>query len=375
MVGRKWRKLLTAAVAGIVVLLCALPTVASQDEPFRYGLENNNPVFLSREAALEGSSFRFLIKGGTRATIVAELVDLYSDYSGSKQTIPLGSSKFSPEGLIEFDEVITEYQPSADFQYFDVPFHFRDDLDVENPVLGGLRISVVTQDVDTEGFTVESSVVGTFSYFPTGQGLEYSPAIALWQPIVIGMGTEIPPFGLIPDFPFLINDGNFTVDYEFTNPGDIFLESTSEVVLSGPSFLWQSTDQEAFRSISDKAFLVPNQIATNQVVVAQKVDDGIVIESLPYGVYTLTTSVSGALGSENRVEDTDTQVIVIFPWKYTLFLLMLLVVFRKRIRSAGIAAWDLNQSWQEFRRTQNSRTSVPKIGAPKGDRPERGSTE
>lgn len=375
MVGRKWRKLLTAAVAGIVVLLCALPTVASQDEPFRYGLENNNPVFLSREAALEGSSFRFLIKGGTRATIVAELVDLYSDYSGSKQTIPLGSSKFSPEGLIEFDEVITEYQPSADFQYFDVPFHFRDDLDVENPVLGGLRISVVTQDVDTEGFTVESSVVGTFSYFPTGQGLEYSPAIALWKPIVMGMGTEIPPFGLIPDFPFLINDGNFTVDYEFTNPGDIFLESTSEVVLSGPMSFWQSTDQEAFRSSSDKAFLVPNQIATNQVVVAQKVDDGIVIESLPYGVYTLTTSVSGALGSENRVVDTDTQVIVIFPWKYTLFLLILLVAFRKKIRSAGIAAWDLNQSWQEFRRTQKSRTSVPKIGAPKGDRPERGSTE
>jgi hypothetical protein len=351
------------------VLLCAFPTVASQDDPFRYGLENNNPVFLSREAALEGSSFRFLIKGGTRATIVAELVDLYSDYSGSKQTIPLGSSKFSPEGLIEFDEVISEYQPSEEFQYFDVPFHFKDDLDVVNPVLGGLRMSVVTQDVDTQGFTVESSVVGTFSYFPTGKGLEYSPAIALWRPIVKGMGTEIPPFGLIPDFPFLMNDGNFTVDYEFTNPGDIFLESTSEVVLSGPSFLWQSTDQEAFRSSSDKAFLVPNQIATNQVVVAQKVDDGIVIESLPYGVYTLTTSVSGALGSENRVEDTDTQVIVIFPWKYTLFLLILLVAFRKRIKSAAIAAWDLNHSWQEFRRIQKSRTTAPEIGAPKGDRP------
>ena len=375
MVRRKRRALLTTVVAGMVVFLGGITSFASQEESFRYGLENNNPVFLSREEAFTGGSFRLLIKGGTRATIVAELVDLYSDYSGSKKTIPLGSSKFSPEGLIEFDEVITEYQPSADFQYFDVPFHFRDDLDVENPVLGGLRISVVTQDVNTQGFTVESSVVGTFSYFPTGQGLEYSPAIALWQPIVMGMGTEIPPFGLIPDFPFLINDGNFTVDYEFTNPGDIFLESTNDVVLSGPMYFWQSTDQEAFRSSSDKAFLVPNQIATNQVVVAQKVDDGIVIESLPYGVYTLTTSVSGALGSENKVEDTSTQVIVIFPWKYTLFLLILLMAFRKKIRSAGIAAWDLNQSWQEFRRTQKSRTSVPEIGAPKGDRPERGSTE
>jgi hypothetical protein len=271
----------------------------------------------------------------------------------------LGSSAFSPKGLISFDTIIAEYLPSEEFQYFDVPFRFTEGINTVNPVLGGLRISVVTQEPKTEGFTVESSVVGTFAYFPAGTKLSYAPALELSQPLVSGMGAEIPPFGMIPDFPFLLNDGKFTVEYLYENTGDIFLETTSDVVLSGPTFLWQSTDQEAFRSSSVKAFVVPNQVATNQLAVAQRVDDEIVVESLPYGVYTLTTSASGALGSENEVEDSVTQVVVIFPWKYTLFVLILLVAFRKQIKSAAIAARDLNQSWREFRMSYKMRERAP----------------
>ena len=349
------------------MLLGAFPTVASQDEPFRFGLENNNPVFLSREEAVKGGSFRFLIKGGTGATIVAELVDIYSGDSGVKTSIPLGSSKFSPKGLITFDNVIAEYRPSSEFQYFDIPFRFTEDQNFDKPVLGGVKISVQTQEANPQGVKVESSVVGTFSYFPVGTKLSYSPAVELSQPLVSGMGEDFPPFGLIPDFPFLINDGKFTVDYQIENTGDIFLEETSDVVLSGPTFFGQGPGDEAFSFSPKKAFLVPNQIATNLVTVGQKVDDEIVIETLPYGVYTLTTSVSGALGSENKVEDTSTQVIVIFPWKYTLFALILLVAFRKKIKSAAIAAVHLNRSWREFRRTQQLSAQETDLSARKPD--------
>jgi hypothetical protein len=370
MVPSKWRELLTTAVAGILVLLGALPTVASQEDPFRFGLENNNPVFLSREEAVKGGSFRFLIKGGTGATIVAELVDIYAGASGEKTSIPLGSSKFSPKGLITFDNVIAEYRPSSEFQYFDIPFRFTEDQNFDKPVLGGVKISVQTQEANTEGFKVESSVVGTFSYFPVGTKLSYSPSVELSQPLVSGMGEEFPPFGFIPDFPFLFNDGKFTVDYEFENTGDIFLEATSDVVLSGPSLFGQELGEEAFSFSSEKAFLVPNQIATNRVTVAQKVDDEIVIETLPYGVYTLTTSVSGALGSDNKVEDTSTQIIVIFPWKYTLFALFLLVVFRKRIKLAAMAVVNLNRSWREFRGVQKTLKPVPVAISPNRDSPD-----
>lgn len=370
MVTGRWRELLTSAVAGIVVLFCAFPTVASQDDAFRYGLENNNPVFLSQEDAFMGGSFRFLIKGGTRATIVAELVDIYSDNSGSKRSIPLGSSKFSPKDLITFDSVIAEYTPSNEFQYFDIPFKFAGGQNFDKPVLGGLKISVVTQEANVEGFKVASSVVGTFAFYPNGAKLSYSPAVALSEPLVSGMGEEIPPFGFIPDFPLLINEGKFTVDYQFENTGDIFLEVTSDAVLSGPMFFGQTPSEEAFSFSSEKTFLVPKQIATNRVTVAQKVDDATVIETLPYGIYTLTTSVNGALGSENKVEDTSTQVIVVFPWKYTLFFIILLVAFRKKLKSAAKAAADLNRSWREFRRAQKTLTPVPAVLSPKVDSPD-----
>jgi hypothetical protein len=352
MIRGKWRKLLTVTVACLTAFLVVGPSLAAQDENFRYGLENNNPVFLSREDANEGSSYRFAMRGGTQATIVAELVDIYSDDSGSKKAIPLGSSAFSPEGLVDFDEVISEYQPTGDFQYFDVSFRFKDEPKITRPVLGGLKISVVTQDAETQEFSVESSVVGTFSFFPAGKNLTFSPALTLSPPDITGLGTEFPPFGIIPDFPFLVNDGNFTIEYEFENTGDIFLETTSKVELHAATPFDQRAGEPIFDYVSEKSFLVPNQIATQRLRVAQSVEDGRVIEQLPYGIYTLTTSVNGSLGSENNVEDTSTQVIVIFPWKYTLFALLVLVLLRKRIVAAARAAKDLNQSWMEYRGTQ-----------------------
>jgi hypothetical protein len=123
-------------------------------------------------------------------------------------------------------------------------------------------------------------------------------------------------------------------------------------------FFGQSPDEKAFSFTSEKAFVVPNQNATNGLPVAQKVDNSKIVETLPYGIYTLTTSVSGSLGGENKVDDSITQVIVIFPWKYTLFLLILLVVFRKQIKSRVTAAWDMNQSWREFRKVYKAKTPV-----------------
>ena len=152
--------LILLAVAG------SFPASAEESKNFRFGLEGTNAVFTSEREAIAGSTFRLAVKDGQLASIKVELVDIFSDSTGAKKAIPLGSSPFSPDGLVTFTEITSLYEPSEDFQYFDVSFRFSEDLVLDRPVLGGLSISLVPENPAGDQKGVQSSIVGTFAYLP-----------------------------------------------------------------------------------------------------------------------------------------------------------------------------------------------------------------
>jgi hypothetical protein len=361
--GNKSRFLLAAAMTVALLAAASSPALA-EEKPFRYGLENNNPVFLTRKASLDGGSFRLAIRDGKSAQIRVELVDIFSDGSGSKKTLPLGTTAFSPKGLVKFKKKFSEYTPSSEFQYFEVPFRFKKKVRVNAPVLGGIKISLVTEDLSTSAVTIESSVVGTFAYLPKGSALNFSPAISLSETQIIRTGRDFPPFGIIPDFPFLYNGGKFVAQYEFENTGDIFLEATSEVVVRGPLFFGWGSEQEPFSFTSPQSFLVPNQIIQSKLPIELTLENGKDIDPLGFGVYELITTVNGSLGSELETTVTKSRVIVIFPWKYALFFLLLTVIFRRRIKSSITRLAQFAKNLKEFSRQQGAQRALLSPNSP-----------
>jgi hypothetical protein len=342
------------AVAGSVL---AGSTASSSEESdgFRYGLEGNNLVFTSQDEAIQGGSFRLAVKGGQEARIVVELVDIFSQASGSKKSLPLNSSPFTPSGLIEFADEYPRYQPNGEFQYFDIDFSFRKDEVLDRAVLGGLSISIVPEEKSDQQVTVGSSIVATFAYMPTG-GIgvdQYFPGLSLSIPKIERVTPDFFPLNMIPDLPFVKNHGDLRVDYELSNSGNIFLETEAELIVQQLNFFSQP---EMLRfSNSTAAFLVPGQ-KTQKTLDIQSID--LEKKNLGVGIYQFTTSVQGQMGEQIETSASNQQTLIIFPWKQSLLGVILLVALRKRIDRAIRGLLSYLQAFREFRSIRNQEVNT-----------------
>ena len=343
---------LTSIAAGLIasLILVGLPAQAADDEAFRYGLESNNQVFLTKKAARSGGSFTLAISGGREAQLSIELVDIFSDSSGAKRVLPLGSSEFSPKALVRFKKSGSAYTPSEEFQYFDIPFRFKKKADLSKPILGGLKISMVTKDSSSNQLRVESSVVGTFAYYPKGEGFGFTPSVTLSEEKLTRTNSDFPPFGLLPDLPFLFNGGDLEVSYKIENTGDIFLEATTEVVVKGPFIFDWGKDARPFKSSGSKAFLVPDQVFLEKIAIETTEVDGKRRSPLGFGFYEVQIKARGSLGTDLLTEDSSSQFILIFPWKFVFIALLLVLFLRRKVVTTVRKSWVQIQNFREFTR-------------------------
>jgi hypothetical protein len=337
-----------------------IPANAEENQNFRYGLEGNNLVFSTPEQAMAGGSFRLAVKQGQRAKISVELVDVYSTEAGAKRSIPLGSSPFTAEGLVVFQKKYPVYEPSEDFQYFDISYRFRDDIDLDRPVLGGLSISLVPESPSGEQSTVQSSIVATFAYLPTALNLEgYTPALTLTDPKIDRREPEIFPLNLLPNFPFVHNHGDLMLSYQLSNSGDIFLETTTELNVEQVG-IFGLPDKTVF-SQSRQAFLVPDQLTEETIDLASGQPEN---QSLDLGLYRVTLTATGQLGEELGTSTESQQIVIVFPWKQGLMVLGLIVVFRRRIGRVFSWVFAYGKALRDFRYSTDPKPELspqPKI--------------
>ena len=344
----KINRSLSTLVAVLLVssaLVVGSSSSAEEISKFRYGIDGNNQVFSTLEQAIAGGSFRLAVKEGQRAKISVELVDVFANASGTKSPIPLGASPFTADGLVKFKGKYPLYEPSEDFQFFDVSFRFRDDVVVDRPVLGGLSISLVPEDIPGGQTIVQSSIVATFAYLPTGMKMEeYAPGLKLAGPKIDRKEPDYFPMNLLPNFPFLQNHGDLILGYELTNTGEIFLETTTELNLEQVGVFGQQ--DEAIFIQSNRAFLLPAQVTSETIdITSGQVEN----KALGLGLYRFTLTSTGQLGSEIGTSAESEQLVLIFPWKQSLIALGLVAVFRRRIRRAFSWVLAYGKALKDFR--------------------------
>ena len=306
----------------------SLPSFAEDQKAYSYGLSGNNLVFTTVDEAVKGGSFRLAVKDGLPGRISVELVDIVANASGSKSSTPLNSNPFTPFGLVSFTKSYPAYQPSDEFQYFEISMKFREDIELDRPVLGGLSISLIPDEDNQGEIAVASSIVATFAYLPaSGVNLnEYAPSIELLGPTIDRDQFDFFPLNLLPDFPIVPNHGNLVLSYELENSGNIFLETSTEVKVEQLGIFGQ-LESEVFTK-TNEAFLVPGQKSQSTVEIAPP---DLPYQQLGIGIYRFTTTSSGDMGDQIDVSTSSQQTLVIFPWKQGVIALLLLVLFRRRV--------------------------------------------
>jgi len=322
-------RLLRFGAALIVLLISTIPSSATAAESFRFGLGDNNQIFTDLNDALTGSSFKLQIKGGVPATIRLDLVDIYADDAGVKQPLPIDSSPFSPGGLVEYPAVVGRYLPTNEFQTIQIPFKFKNITNIERPILGGLRISIVADAQTASSINVASSIVATFAYYPIGATTELSnainPRLDLAKPKFFQSINDLVPFNLIPNLPGFYNQSPLQAELVVKNVGNIFLNAKTKLVVVDSQLFRSGSDTELF-SFDSELMLIPNQIGTVNLSLTkldQLTNDS--VDVFPgIGIYRVTTTATGYLGETELVTQTNAKWIIIFPWKYVLAALLLL---------------------------------------------------
>ena len=339
----------------ITFLYCVLnPSLAQADEDtsFRVGLDNKSQIFSNATEAKSGGVIRFSVSNGRDATVKAELVDIFVNSEGAKQAVPLGSTPFSPENLVNYKVLKPNYKPNGETQFIDISYSFKDAENIDRPVIGGLKISLVTSNEESgqpEGFTVNSAIVATFTYYPIGStsaDFELDALLNLQRIDVESVRPESLIYALMPDLPRLFNDGPIRANISLINNGNIFLQTRSEISVDRLKIFSGFNREELFRDNLEELLLVPGQVGSGQkLLVNEIVGSEKVADALPgIGIFQIKVKTSGTIGSDVLAELNEGVWFVIFPWKpfFLIFLLfiLILIVQKQRLINSPLAVRD-----------------------------------
>lgn len=335
----------------------------AEEESFRFGLDNNNIVFLERELANRGSFVRLAVTGGQEADVVVELVDLFAGENGSKRALPLGSSPFSPEGLVRLSDDKLRYVPNGQFQFFEIPFNFRKGAEIVRPVLGGIKISLQSLSPSTGQFEISAEVVGTFTFYPADIETNLVSALEVSSLVLESDSGDFFPFNLIPDIPFVFNSWPVKASFSVKNSGEIFLEKTSVLSLQQQQFFGQGGSRSPLSFSSEKVLLLPNQVASTSITVGEGDSGKETTPSLGIGGWDILVEARGGLGDDLATVDSISQSIVIFPWKYSLTLIVVLFLLRKRIWKLATATLSFAKTLNKIRKSMEAQNEIDNTSA------------
>jgi hypothetical protein len=325
---------------------------ADEDTNFRVGLVNKNQVFSNAAEATSGGVIRLSVSDGRDATVKVDLVDIFANSEGVKQAVPLGSTPSSPEDLVSYEVLQPRYKPNGETQFIDISYSFTDAENIDRPVIGGLKISLVTTNEESgeaNGFTVDSAIVATFTYYPIGStsgDFELDALLNVQRIDVESVRPESLIYALMPDLPRLFNDGPIRASISLINSGNIFLQTRSEISVDQLKIFSGFNREELFRDKLEELLLVPGQVGSGQkLLVNEIVGSEKVADALPgIGIFQIKVKTSGTIGSDVLAELNEGVWFVIFPWKpfFLIFLLfiVILIVQKQRLINSPLAVRD-----------------------------------
>jgi hypothetical protein len=343
----------------IIFLVCVFnPSLAQADEDtnFRFGLVNSSQVFSNAAEATSGGVIRLSVSNGRDATVKVELVDIFANSQGAKQSVPLNSTPFSPVNLVNYEVLQPNYQPNGETQFIDISYSFIDAENINRPVIGGLRISFDTsseESAEPQGIVVDPAIVATFSYYPIGSTSGDFELDALLNVKSIDLESVRPEsliYSLMPDFPRLFNDGPIRASVSLINNGNIFLQTKTEISVDRVKIFSGFNREELFKDNLDELLLIPGQsgpgqkLFVNQIVGSEKVTD-----ALPgIGIFQIKVKTTGTIGGDVLAQLNEGVWFVIFPWKpfFLIFLvfILILVVQKQRLKNPSLAVKDYSKT-------------------------------
>jgi hypothetical protein len=337
MLNNRALKVLRAALAAALLALSfSSPAFASDIEPNKIFVENTTPEFVVGEPGKPEPEYsvEVLVSGSTPGELRVNFADTFEPGS-SPPSIEGGSLPSSLTNVMQLKPLDLSYEPDGSTQRYLLVFTIKPGYE-KRPFYGNMRIAFVPVTEGSENTSNTIGVIKNLLVTPFGWAGENPSEERTFSSIdsnkVSAASSSGILNGLIPDLPFLINQGPVQAKVRVTNlgvyPNNTWIEWR---FYDGDVLLAKKRIPEEFmrggKSL-DASFLVTY---TDEVT-------GRTIDVLPtFRVIRYELTVQSELSGFDYEAQTDVQYFVIAPWKETVAALVVLLValsaFR-RFRSA-----------------------------------------
>jgi hypothetical protein len=281
----------------------------------------------------------FQVSGGSKADISFEITDIYIDSSGTKQMLPVNSTPNSPKNYFRLGEFEKTYVANGKTQDLKIRLTLDDPSKVTEVINGGVKIKV-DPTAYGKNTTIKSStgIVLTFVYLPPNlKGTSIIPKLNFSNFDVEKISSRNLIDRLIPDIPSWVHAGPVAISYQRENTGNIFLTVSEKLSIVPRSLFSKSeTSTALFTATSANRLIIPNQrsVSSFQVVDLTR-NTNQQVNPLKWGIYTVSVEAVGKTGEKVVLKESNSRVLIVFPWKYALVLVILagLYFIGRRLRA------------------------------------------
>lgn len=287
---------------------------------------------ITPSVVLEDSGFTFTgeavfsLSGDTPVDITIDLIDIWTNDSGDREMLPLGSSPLSGRDRLRVGVHPARYEPSGEEQRIVIPVSITKASLESAPLLAGVRITVLeTETTSTDG---PLRVIGSalaFVYAATEGSLlsfdGFSPAVTVTNLRVV----PIPSADNLTTLPSLtfVDRGPVALAFDSDNDGSMFSFLTHSATIT--RWGWGAgSEAPIFSHDVDEVTLIPGQARQDSIpVTARLAGSNREIDLLErWGIYeALLVSTSHTGSTSERVTETSI-LFVVFPVRVGLGLLI-----------------------------------------------------
>lgn len=325
-------KSLLAAIAALVAAIgIQIPAMALDDEPNRIFVENTSTYFV---VGVPGEpeprySVEVVVSGSTPGRLEVSFTDTMQAGSSSP-ALPSGSLPSSLTNVLEFSPGDLSYKPNGSTQRYLLVFTVKNDYEFR-PFHGNLRIAF-SPGLDDSGQTTNTmGVVKNLLITPYGWAGKNPNDERTYSIIDRNIIEAASKSGLvdrlIPDVPFLINQGPVRASVRVTNPG---------VYPNNTWIEWRFFDGElllAKKRIPNEFLRGGKSLDANFLVTYTDSETDRSFDVLPtFRLIRYEVTVQSELSGVEYEPQIEIQYFVIAPWKEILVLLLLALLALHLVR-------------------------------------------
>jgi hypothetical protein len=232
---------------------------------------------------------------------------------------------------VVFPSSLPRYVSTGQLQTFAIPIRFVGLDSINRPVLGGLKISLIQPSSEAGELVLSSSIVATFAYLPSGKlANDYNPKVEITSVKLASTAGDPFPWSLIPNLPNVFSTLDLMVLVSTANSGDIFLSSQPRVSITPANILGQPAGAKVPLMEGRKLLLLPGQ-TSEEIILFEDSEDPASEAGAVFGIglYILEVEVAGQLDENLLAQDNKASMLLIFPWKPTIVVMVLIFLGRR----------------------------------------------